>query len=143
MTGRHEQGLSPCPLASSSSTGTSARSSLLYVSPDVLCGAEWILSAYPFELGGLPVTRQLSARSHVTSVMAEWNAYFTTGVPYEALADLLMPIGACEEPGAGLAGAGDGPWRHHCPGLDPRGGPPRSGRSVPLTLQDGLRLLRH
>lgn len=29
-----------------------ARHTLLYVSPDGLCGAEWILAAYPFELGG-------------------------------------------------------------------------------------------
>ncbi|HKR48137.1 MAG TPA: DUF317 domain-containing protein [Pseudonocardiaceae bacterium] len=81
-----------------------ARNTLLYVSPDVLCGAEWILAAYPFELGGLPVAWQLSARSHATSVIAEWNAYFTTGVPYEALADLLVAIDAREEPDADPAG---------------------------------------
>jgi len=28
-----------------------------------------------------------------------WNAYFTTGVPYEALVDLLVAIDACEAPG--------------------------------------------
>lgn len=32
-----------------------SRSTLLYVSPDGLRGAEWILAAYPFALGGLPV----------------------------------------------------------------------------------------
>ncbi|WCH96003.1 DUF317 domain-containing protein [Streptomyces moderatus] len=79
-----------------------ARNTLLYVSPDVLCGAEWILAAYPFELGGPPVAWQLSARSLATSVMVEWNAYFTTGVPYEALADLLVAIDAREEPDVGL-----------------------------------------
>ncbi|MEU0948869.1 DUF317 domain-containing protein [Streptomyces canus] len=69
-----------------------SRQTLLYVSPDGLCGAEWVLAAYPFELGGLPVAWQLSARSHAASVITEWNAYFTAGVPYEALADLLAEI---------------------------------------------------
>ncbi len=32
-----------------------SRHPLLYVSPDELCGAEWILAGCPFELGGLPV----------------------------------------------------------------------------------------
>jgi hypothetical protein len=69
-----------------------SRQTLLYVSPDGLCGAEWVLAAYPFELGGLPVAWQLSARSHAASVITEWNAYFTAGVPYEALAGLLAEI---------------------------------------------------
>ncbi|NEC91181.1 DUF317 domain-containing protein [Streptomyces sp. SID12501] len=81
-----------------------SRHTLLYVSPDGLCGAEWILAACPFELGGLPVAWQLSARPHATSVMTEWNAYFTTGVPYEALADLLLAIDAREAPDAGFDG---------------------------------------
>ncbi|KUF15445.1 SPDY domain containing protein [Streptomyces silvensis] len=80
-----------------------ARHTLLYISPNGLCGAEWILAAYPFELGGLPVAWQLSARSHATSVMPEWNAYFTTGVPYEALADLLVAMNAREAPDTGPA----------------------------------------
>ncbi|MFE0101316.1 DUF317 domain-containing protein [Streptomyces sp. NPDC059002] len=69
-----------------------ARNTLLYVSPDELCGAEWILAAYPFELGGLPVAWQLSARPGSASAMTEWNAYFTAGVPFEALADLLVAL---------------------------------------------------
>ncbi|MGW6599387.1 DUF317 domain-containing protein [Streptomyces sp. NPDC055036] len=81
-----------------------SRHTLLYVSPDGLCGAEWILAAYPFELGGLPVAWQLSARSHFASVMTEWNAYFTTGVPYETLVDLLMAIGARKAPDVGFEG---------------------------------------
>jgi hypothetical protein len=81
-----------------------SRHTLLYVSPDGLCGAEWILEAYPFELGGLPVALQLSARPHATSVMTEWNAYFTTGVPYEALADLLLAIDARETPDVSFDG---------------------------------------
>ncbi|MFI0540442.1 DUF317 domain-containing protein [Streptomyces sp. WSLK1-3] len=81
-----------------------SRNTLLYVSPDGLCGAEWILSAYPFELGGLPVAWQLSARLHADSAMTEWNAYFTAGIPYEALADLLVAIDAREAPDIGFEG---------------------------------------
>lgn len=82
----------------------SARHTLLYVSPDGLCGAEWVLATYRFELGGLPVAWQLSARSHAASVMAEWNACFTTGFPYEALADLLVAIDASNTPDVGFEG---------------------------------------
>ncbi|MFJ9377549.1 DUF317 domain-containing protein [Streptomyces sp. NPDC101455] len=81
-----------------------ARHTLLYVSPDGLRGAEWILAAYPFELGGLPVAWQLSARAQVASAMTEWNAYFTVGVPYEALADMLVAIDAREMPDVGFKG---------------------------------------
>ncbi|CAM5256445.1 hypothetical protein SALBM311S_03553 [Streptomyces alboniger] len=56
-----------------------SRNTLLYVSPDGLRGAEWVLAAYPFELGGLPVAWQLSARPYPASVLTEWNAYFTGG----------------------------------------------------------------
>ncbi|MBC9714333.1 DUF317 domain-containing protein [Streptomyces sp. TRM66268-LWL] len=81
-----------------------ARDTLLYVSPDGLCGAEWILAAYPFELGGLPVAWQVSARSHTDSVMTQWNAYFTAGVPHEALTDLLMALDARIAPDTGFDG---------------------------------------
>jgi hypothetical protein len=81
-----------------------SRNTLLYVSPDELCAAEWILAAYPFELGGLPVAWQLSARPHADSAMTEWNAYFTAGIPYEALADLLVAIGAREASEVGVEG---------------------------------------
>ncbi|MEV5876988.1 DUF317 domain-containing protein [Streptomyces sp. NPDC052101] len=81
-----------------------ARHTLLYVSPDGLCGAEWILAAHPFELGGLPVAWQLSARAHADSVMPTWNAYFTTGVPYEVLVDLLMAVDAREAADVGFEG---------------------------------------
>ncbi|MFE9566954.1 DUF317 domain-containing protein [Streptomyces sp. NPDC006692] len=81
-----------------------ARNTLLYVSPDELCGAEWTLAASPFELGGLPVAWQLSARPDASCAMTEWNAYFTPGVPYEALADLLLAIDAREMPDAGFGG---------------------------------------
>ncbi|MCC3775864.1 DUF317 domain-containing protein [Streptomyces sp. UNOB3_S3] len=75
-----------------------ARDTLLYVSPDEMRGAEWILASYPFELGGLPVAWQVSARAHAASAMTEWNAYFTTGTPHEALADFLLALDARAEP---------------------------------------------
>ncbi|WP_060888344.1 DUF317 domain-containing protein [Streptomyces caniscabiei] len=81
-----------------------SRHTLLYVSPDGLRGAEWVLAAHPFGLGGLPVAWQLSTRSDPASVMTEWNAYFTTGVPYEALADLVGALDAREAPDVGLDG---------------------------------------
>ncbi|QXE35493.1 DUF317 domain-containing protein [Streptomyces sp. GMY02] len=81
-----------------------SRNTLLYVSPDELCGAEWILAAYPSELGGLPVAWHLSARPHADTAMTEWNAYFTAGIPYEVLADLLVAIDAREAPDIGFEG---------------------------------------
>ncbi|MFF4605751.1 DUF317 domain-containing protein [Streptomyces sp. NPDC001339] len=81
-----------------------SRNTLLYVSPNELCGAEWILASYPFELGGLPVAWQLSVRPHAASATADWNAYFTAGVPHEALGDLLIAIDAREAPDAGFEG---------------------------------------
>lgn len=80
-----------------------SRNTLLYVSPDELRGAEWILAAHPFELGGLPVAWQLSVRPHKDSAMTEWNVYFTAGVPHEALADLLLALDARAEPDTGFA----------------------------------------
>ncbi|WP_411141340.1 DUF317 domain-containing protein [Streptomyces sp. x-80] len=80
-----------------------SRGTLLYVSPDELRGAEWILASYPFELGGLPVAWQLSARPHADSAMTEWNAYFTAAVPHEALTDLLVALDAREAPDIGFA----------------------------------------
>ncbi|AVV41358.1 SPDY domain containing protein [Streptomyces sp. P3] len=81
-----------------------SRDTLLYVDPDGLCGAEWVLAAYPFELGGLPVAWQLSARPDADSVMTSWNAYFTAGIPYEALADLLVAVDTREAPDIGYEG---------------------------------------
>ncbi|AJC55024.1 DUF317 domain-containing protein [Streptomyces sp. 769] len=81
-----------------------SRDTLLYVSPDELCGVEWILASNPFELGGLYVALQISARPDASSVAAEWNAYFTTGVPHEALADFLVALDASAVPDAGFEG---------------------------------------
>ena len=71
------------------------------MSPDGLRGAEWTLAADPFQLGGLPVAWQISARTHPASVMTEWNAYFTTGTPHEALADFFLALDARPEPATG------------------------------------------
>ncbi|MER5780269.1 DUF317 domain-containing protein [Streptomyces mobaraensis] len=79
-----------------------ARDTLLYTSPDQLRGAEWILASYPFELGGLPVAWQISARAHPASAMTVWNAYFTTGTPHEVIADFLLALDARVEPDAGF-----------------------------------------
>lgn len=81
-----------------------SRHTLLYVSPDELLGVEWILASHPFELGGLPIALQLSARTHATSAMTEWNAYFTTGVPYEALSDLLTALDDRAIPDSAITG---------------------------------------
>ncbi|MFI1890261.1 DUF317 domain-containing protein [Streptomyces jumonjinensis] len=81
-----------------------SRSTLLYVSPDDLCGAEWVGASYPFELGGLPVAWQITARSHPASALREWNAYFTGDTPSEAVADFLLALHARTEPAVGFAG---------------------------------------
>lgn len=81
-----------------------ARQTLLYVSPDELCGAEWVRASYPFALGGLPVAWQITARSHPTSAMREWNAYFTAYIPPEAVTDFLLALDASPEPHAGYDG---------------------------------------
>jgi len=36
--------------------------------------------------------------------MTEWNAYFTTGVPHEALTDLLVTLDTREIPDLGFTG---------------------------------------
>ncbi|WP_405889796.1 DUF317 domain-containing protein [Streptomyces sp. NBC_00133] len=86
------------------SSWPTARSTLLHLSPDDLRGAEWVLASDPFQLGGLPVAWQVSARPHAASAMTEWNAYFTTGVPHEALADFLLALDARPDPAVGFDG---------------------------------------
>ncbi|MFE9801551.1 DUF317 domain-containing protein [Streptomyces goshikiensis] len=77
---------------------TTARSTLLFLSPNGLCGAEWVRTDNAFLLGGLPVAWQISARTHRDSALAEWNAYFTTGTPPEAVADFLLAVEAPADP---------------------------------------------
>lgn len=79
-----------------------ARSTLLHASPDGLRGAEWLLASTPFEVGGLPVAWQVSARPYPDSAVREWNAYFTVGTTYEALADFLLALDARPEPAVGF-----------------------------------------
>ncbi|WP_043267135.1 DUF317 domain-containing protein [Streptomyces sp. CT34] len=79
-----------------------SRDTLLYVSPDELRGAEWVLANSPFTLGGLSVALQISARPDAVSALMEWNAYFTTGVPPEVLHDFLIALDASAVPDAGF-----------------------------------------
>ncbi|MGV9691119.1 DUF317 domain-containing protein [Streptomyces sp. NPDC003444] len=51
----------------------------------------------PSSLGDLPVAWQVSARPHPTSALTEWNAYFTAGLPHEALTDFFLALGARTE----------------------------------------------
>ncbi|QES06165.1 DUF317 domain-containing protein [Streptomyces venezuelae] len=74
-----------------------ARDTFLYTSPTGLCGAEWTRAACSFELGDLPVAWQVSARTRPDSALPEWNAYFTAGLPHEALTDFLLALGARTE----------------------------------------------
>ncbi len=76
-----------------------AHATLLYLSPDGLTSAEWVKAGYPIEIGALPVAWQISARSHTHTAATEWSAYFTEGMPFEALIgflDALQPNGPSE-----------------------------------------------
>ncbi|MEV0445357.1 DUF317 domain-containing protein [Streptomyces spectabilis] len=75
---------------------------LLYVSPDELRGAEWVLATSPFTLGGLRVALRISARTDTDSALVQWNAFFTTGVPPEALHDFLVALDATALPAVGF-----------------------------------------
>lgn len=74
------------------------RSTVLHISPDALRWAQWVLADEPFHLGGLPVAWQVSARSDTTSSLADWSAYFTPGVPGEAITDFLLALDQCSQP---------------------------------------------
>ncbi|MEV0322541.1 DUF317 domain-containing protein [Streptomyces sp. NPDC050658] len=101
------------------------------MSLDELRGAEWVHASSPFELGGRPVAWQLSFRSDADSALTEWNVYFTTGVPPEALIDLLMEIDAREAPDVGFEGPRQSsPHSSHGPGSATSTGP----APPPLTL---------
>ncbi|AUH42213.1 DUF317 domain-containing protein [Streptomyces sp. CMB-StM0423] len=77
------------------------RSTVLHISPESLCWAQWVLADEPFHLGDLPIAWQVSARAD-TSSPAEWSAYFTTGVPGEAVADFLAALDAHAQPAVPL-----------------------------------------
>ncbi|WP_326611077.1 hypothetical protein OG949_16905 [Streptomyces scopuliridis] len=72
--------------------------------PGRLRGGEWIPASYPFDVGELPVALQLSARTDAASAMTERNAYFTAGVPHEAITGLLVTLDARERTEAGASG---------------------------------------
>ncbi len=82
------------------------RSTVLHLSPSALAWAQWMLADEPLHIGELPVAWQVSARTHTTSALAEWNAYFTTGVPHEVLADFLLALDARPDPAVGFDGPG-------------------------------------
>ncbi|MFI7102793.1 DUF317 domain-containing protein [Streptomyces sp. NPDC050161] len=79
------------------------RSTVLHLRPDTLAWAQWVLADEPFHLGELPVAWQVSARPHVRGP-AQWNAYFTGGVPHEALSDFLLALDARPDPASGFDG---------------------------------------
>ncbi|MFJ9033666.1 DUF317 domain-containing protein [Streptomyces sp. NPDC102274] len=80
------------------------RSTVLHLSPDLLTWAQWVLADEPFQLGELPVAWQVSARTHPSDPVAQWNAYFTKGVPHEVLADFLLALDARPDPASGFDG---------------------------------------
>lgn len=86
-----------------------ARNTLLYVSPNKLCGAEWVRAACSFERGDLPVAWQISARSHPAGALPEWNAYMRVPSPWsEGRLTVIRPrlIGTEERADRSEAGGG-------------------------------------
>ncbi|WP_029387818.1 DUF317 domain-containing protein [Streptomyces leeuwenhoekii] len=79
------------------------RSTVLHISPDSLRWAQWVLPDEPFYLGDLPIAWQTSARADTSSLLAQWSAYFTPGVPGEAVADFLVALDARDQPAVPLA----------------------------------------
>ncbi|MFD3332172.1 DUF317 domain-containing protein [Streptomyces sp. NPDC058700] len=76
---------------------------MLHIAPDGLRWAQWVLADEPILLGDRPVAWRISARAHADG-LAEWTAYFTTGVPPEAVADFLLALEARPDPAHGYAG---------------------------------------
>ncbi|MGV9790887.1 DUF317 domain-containing protein [Streptomyces sp. NPDC003435] len=81
------------------------RSTVLHISPDTLRWAQWALADEPFDLGGLPIAWQISARAATTTPLAAWSAYFTPDVPGEAVADFLLALDARDDPAEPIAPA--------------------------------------
>ncbi|MFD4994681.1 DUF317 domain-containing protein [Streptomyces buecherae] len=79
------------------------RSTVLHVSPDALGWAQWTLADEPFRLGDLPIAWQVSARTDTSGPLASWSAYFTTGVPGEAISDFLLALDAHDQKVVSLA----------------------------------------
>ncbi|WP_338676777.1 DUF317 domain-containing protein [Streptomyces sp. SCSIO 30461] len=74
------------------------RSTVLHISPDTLRWAQWTLPDEPFHLGDLPIAWQFSARADTRSPLAGWSAYFTFGVPGEAVSDFAHALDAHDAP---------------------------------------------
>ncbi len=79
------------------------RSTVLHIAPDALRWAQWVLADEPILLADLPVAWTMSARA-ATAGLAQWTAYFTTGVPPEAVADFLLALDARPDPAYGYTG---------------------------------------
>ncbi|MFE4546481.1 DUF317 domain-containing protein [Streptomyces sp. NPDC056785] len=125
------------------------RSTVLHISPDALCWAQWCLADEPFHLGELPIAWQISAREDAGGPLADWSAYFTGGVPGEVVADFLLALDAHHQPIAPLtvpelvlgAVAAHG-WfrdidRPQAAATDPTGASHISLGEVPPLIQDG------
>ncbi|MEU8543163.1 DUF317 domain-containing protein [Streptomyces sp. NPDC048717] len=79
------------------------RSTSLYIAPDALRWAQWVLPDEPILLGDRPVAWTVSARADEAG-LAQWTAYFSTGVPPETVADFLFALEARPDPAHGYAG---------------------------------------
>ncbi|MFG2996614.1 DUF317 domain-containing protein [Streptomyces sp. NPDC048340] len=82
---------------------TTAHKSLFYSSPDQLRSAEWVL-ADPLTtgLGDLPIAWEISAREAPDRGIAAWTAYFTAGIPHEALTAFALALDVRSEPAWGF-----------------------------------------
>lgn len=84
---------------------TTARKSFFHASPDQLRCAEWVLAdPHSTELGELRIAWEVSAREAPDRAIPAWTAYFTTGIPYEALAAFVDALDARHDPAWGYGG---------------------------------------
>lgn len=79
------------------------RSTVLYIAPNALAWAQWVLPDEPLLLGDLPIAWTVSARA-TPSGLAQWTAYFTPGIQPEALTDFLLALHERPDPAYGYAG---------------------------------------
>ncbi|WP_234386270.1 DUF317 domain-containing protein [Streptomyces sp. ERV7] len=79
------------------------RSTVLHIAPDALAWAQWVLADEPVLLADLPIAWTVSARADATALPA-WTAYFTTGIPPEALTDFLLALDERPDLAHGYAG---------------------------------------
>ncbi|MFD9793301.1 DUF317 domain-containing protein [Streptomyces sp. NPDC059070] len=79
------------------------RSTVLYIAPGALAWAQWVLPDEPLLLGDLPIAWTVSARA-TPADLAQWTAYFTPGIPPEALTDFLLALHVRPDRAYGYAG---------------------------------------